>query len=298
MRAEETAPKWLAAKLAVVLLGSIAIIGGCMGESGILDPDSPRDDGGDSSAETEDPPGEDLSDLLDRLEDLLSDSGGEGEDPPEDPIPDDPPPLPPDPAPLRSVVVAPDSIPPEPAVEQHGREKGGTHLGEREQLVVEIGFSNSFGETVTDDLGTHYYFEDTVVDEDKVYPEEYWGTYPLYFFGTEVGVAVTVTNDTPRQTAKLRVETEAYVLLTDGSNGAELAPLESFDIEVQRGESVTIDASFTAEYDAEAEGMDGGLDRFIVKVYHMNAGGGKNGDAGLIMVKEGVFCPPDVEGDS
>ena len=171
-------------------------------------------------------------------------------------------------------------------------EEPGPHLGERRQLEVEIVFSEEFGETVTDECGTHYHFGDFVIDEDKVYPEEYWGTYPLYFFGTEVGVTVTVTNHGPRRKAKIRVRTEAYVLLTDGSNGAQLAAPREIDVEVERGETVTIDASFTAEYDPDAAGMEGGLDRFIVTLLHPNA---VNDDSAVIMTKEGIFCPPEIE---
>ena len=168
------------------------------------------------------------------------------------------------------------------------------HVGERRQLAVEIAFSDEFGETVTDACGTEYHFDDNVLYEDKVYPEEYWGTFPLYFFGTEVGVTVTVTNLGPRANAKLRVRTEAFVLLTDGSSGAQLAPTREVDVELALGESATIDASFTAEYVADATGMEGGLDRFIVEVLHPNPG---RDDAALIMRREGVFCPPELEGD-
>lgn len=188
----------------------------------------------------------------------------------------------------------PQEPPEDPSPDPGDVEEPGPHLGERLQLEVEIVFSQEFGETVTDACGTHYHFGDFVIDEDKVYPEEYWGTYPLYFFGTEVGVTVTVTNPGPRAREKLRIRTEAYVLLTDGSNGAQLAAPREIDVEVERGETVTIDASFTAEYDPNAVGMEGGLDRFIVTVLHPNAG---NDDSAVIMTKEGIFCPPEIEAE-
>ena len=51
--------------------------------------------------------------------------------------------------------------------------------------------------------------------------------------------------------------------------------------------------SFKAEYNPGAES---GLDRFLVKVLHMNEGGGPgNAEPALIMIKEGVFCPPDIQ---
>ena len=87
--------------------------------------------------------------------------------------------------------------------------------------------------------------------------------------------------------------TEAFCLRTDGSNGAALKTLEAVEMEVGKGQTETIDASFLCEYTSDAEG---GLDRFIVKVLHINHGGGAgNNEPGLIMIKEGVFCPPEYE---
>ena len=40
--------------------------------------------------------------------------------------------------------------------------------------------------------------------------------------------------------------------------------------------------------------MDSGPDRFIVKVLHVNEGGGMgNEEPGLMLSKEGLFCPPE-----
>ncbi len=171
--------------------------------------------------------------------------------------------------------------------------KQGKHTGEQNMLDVDIQFLGSSGTTITDADGIHYHFYGLVTHEGKVYPSKYWGTYALYFFGTETGVTVKVTNKGPRAKAKVRVQTEAYVLRTDGSNGATLAKPRVIDVEVARGETKIIDASFTGEY---TPGMESGLDRFLVKVSHMNEGGGKgNPEPALIMVKEGVFCPPEYQ---
>ncbi len=279
MRTQDTVSGWFVPKrggLALVLLGSVAICCGCgdWSVTAVLDPDSGQEGGDDSTDGTDDQSPADGTihiecDILPYP--LLP-------DPPDDPLP--PPPEP--------VLV-------EPVEGADGGGGGcGQHVGERRQLEVEITFSQEFGETVTDSSGTHYHFNGTVIDEDKVYPEEYWGTYPLYFFGTTVGVTVRITNPGPRRKVKVRVRTEAYCLLTDGSSGAQLAPLQEVDLEVARGQTVTLDTSFTPQYDPDAADMEGGLDRFIVSVLHPNAGGA---DAALIMTKEGVFCPPELEGD-
>lgn len=166
----------------------------------------------------------------------------------------------------------------------------GNHTGEQKMLVADIQFSGAAGTTVTNADGVDYCFWGYVAHEDKVYPPKYWGTFPLYFFGEKVGVTVTVTNKGPRAKSKIRIKTECYVLNTDGSSGVALTAPKVIDAEVARGETKVIDASFVVQYVAGAES---GLDRFLIKVLHINEGGGPgNEEPGLIMVKEGIFCPP------
>lgn len=169
-------------------------------------------------------------------------------------------------------------------------DKAGKHLGEQKQLDVQIAFSQEFGVTETNASGTYYHFWGWTFYEPMIYPAQYQGFYPLYFFNREVGVTVVVKNNGPRQRAKLRVTMESYILKTDGTSGAELVPSRDIDVDLAAGETKVIDASFTVYY---RPGLDSGLDRFLVKVSHPNEGGGPgNGQPALIMVKEGVFCPP------
>ncbi|MEW6556507.1 MAG: hypothetical protein AB1349_04030 [Elusimicrobiota bacterium] len=169
-------------------------------------------------------------------------------------------------------------------------QSAGQHLGEQNMLDVQIIFSNSYGTTITNAAGTYYNFFGYTFYENKVYPSQYWGSFPLYFFGTQVGVTVKVTNKGPRAKSKIRVKSESYALLTNGSSGVALTDPKSIDVAVNKGETKTIDASFVAEY---REGADSGLDRFVVKVLHINEGGGPgNSEPALIMQKEGIFCPP------
>jgi hypothetical protein len=169
----------------------------------------------------------------------------------------------------------------------------GKHKGEERMLDVEITFSGAFGTTVTNSEGTYYNFLwGYTLYEEKVYPQQYWGEYPLYFFGLPVGVTVKITNKGPREKCKLSIKSEAFVLRTDGSSGAPLMVPKVVDVEVKRGETKVVDASFVCEY---VDGADSGLDRFIVKVLHTNEGNGSeenNYEPALIMQKEGVFCPP------
>jgi hypothetical protein len=168
--------------------------------------------------------------------------------------------------------------------------KNGEHRGELKQLAGSINFSLASGQTVTDANGTHYMYHGITTHDNKVYPPEYWGTYPLYFFGRPVGVRVDLANTGPRNTIKLKVVTEVYILMTDGSNGGQLAPTKEVEVVLKKGERRSIDATFTAQATSSS---DSGLDRFVVKVLHVNRGGGPgNAEPGLIMVKEGIFCPP------
>jgi len=159
------------------------------------------------------------------------------------------------------------------------------------QLDVDIQFSGSVGETVTDASGITYKFYGIEVKDDQIYPSRYWGTVPLYFFGMNIPVKVIVTNKGPREKAKIRVASSAHCLNTDGSNGYRLKDTQITDVVVRKGETKEIDASFVCEYSPEA---DSGLDRFIVRVLHMNSGKAPgNQEAALIMTKEGIFCPPE-----
>ena len=173
--------------------------------------------------------------------------------------------------------------------------KAGKHIGEIKQLEVDIAFYGQYGETVTDENGTFYHVWGYVFYEDKVYPPEYWGVFPLYFFDTTVGVTITVKNTGPRKKVKLRLRTEVYFLRTDGSNGAEMVPQNDIDIWVEVDETAVVDASFIASDVPDAES---GLDRLVLKILHPNEGGGPgNSDPALILMKEAIFCPPENEGE-
>ena len=171
--------------------------------------------------------------------------------------------------------------------------KAGKHLGEVGQLAVDAQFHSAFGSTTTDATGIHYSFFGITLSEPKVYPTRYWGTFPLYFFGSRVGATVTVTNTGPRAKEKLRVTTQVYTLELDGTSGVKLAPDIVTDFWVDKGETKVIDASFTPQFVA---GADSGLDRVVILVQHPNEGGGPGNEwPALILAKEAVLCPPAVE---
>lgn len=142
--------------------------------------------------------------------------------------------------------------------------KDGWHTGERQNLDIDIAFHGAYGETVTDGEGTTYSYYGQSHHEAKVYPPEYWGVFPLYFFGTPVGITVSIENKSAVNTAHLSVGTECYVLKADASNGGTLLSPGSFYMDVEPGQTKTFDASFNAEY---SDDLESGLDRFLVKIY-------------------------------
>jgi len=151
-----------------------------------------------------------------------------------------------------------------------------------------------FGETITDENGTTYCIEGwPPFGESKVYPPEYWGVFPLYFFDAPVGVQVSVENLDPRNVAKVRVRVEAYPLETDGTHGAPLCLPSETDIEVAAGATKFVDASIVPAFSEDSES---GLDRMVVKILHPNKGQDDPtavyDDPALILMKEAIFCPP------
>jgi hypothetical protein len=171
--------------------------------------------------------------------------------------------------------------------------KAGAHVGEKKQLAVDLQFSGAFGSTTTNQGGINYNFYGMSIHEDKVYLPQYWGTFPLYFFGSRVGTNVTVTNNGPRAKEKLRITVQVYGLNLDGSNGAKLAPDTVTDFWVNNGETKNVDASFVPQF---VPGADSGLDRVVILVQHVNEGGGPGNDyPALIAAYEAVLCPPSVQ---
>jgi hypothetical protein len=150
-------------------------------------------------------------------------------------------------------------------------------------LGINVAFSGQSGRTVTDQNGINYNVWGMSFYENKVYPPMYWGVFPLYFFGDDVGVSLTVTNNSASRRAKLVVMTECYCLKTDGQNGASLLAPTEYDTTLNGGESAVIDATFGVQETADAES---GLDRFLVKAYLSKAadGQGEHAVAGTINI--------------
>ena len=115
---------------------------------------------------------------------------------------------------------------------------------------------------------------------------------PLYFFDMPAGITLAITHHGPQARMKLRVSSEAFVLNPDGSNGPSFGNHQVRDIVVLKGETVLIDASFTAIYREE---LSSGLDRLAITVSHPNSSG--QDGAGVIAEYEAIYCPPEYRED-
>ena len=113
---------------------------------------------------------------------------------------------------------------------------------------------------------------------------------PLYFFDMPAGITIAITNNGPKDKIKVRVTTEAFVLNPDGSNGSSFGHQKVQDVEVLRGETALVDASFVAEYRPE---LNSGLDRLSIRISHPNNSNQEN--AGAIASYEAIFCPPEYQ---
>ena len=164
----------------------------------------------------------------------------------------------------------------------------GKHYGEMKMLYADIEFMSPVGSTLADETGlTYYYMGNVFFNYDLVYPEEYYGTYPLYYPGNPVPTKITVTNYGPRAIAKHTLVTEAYSINLDGSLGESIREPDIFEFEVALGETIVIDGTFTLPADGK---NPAGLNLVTISIYHNR---NDNNDASLIMTKDAVFCPPE-----
>ena len=157
------------------------------------------------------------------------------------------------------------------------------------KVAISILFSGAAGHSETDNAGIRYFVDSggsskQIGEESKVYPSAYWGIFPMYFFENLVGVKVGVTN-TSKKKLNLVVGTSAHSLNVDGSNGGELTAPTSTNLSVAAGKTSSHDASFIGH---AGNGVTSGLDRFTVSV-------ARKSDGKVLLVKEGVFCPPELE---
>jgi hypothetical protein len=166
----------------------------------------------------------------------------------------------------------------------------GQHLGEADKIQATVTFLSPAGQTTTNASGITYNWGWGSDFETKIYPSNYWGTYPLYFVGTTMKFSVTLTNTAAKGSKKfkIRIKADNNVLETNGSAGPMLAPSQEWIVaSLAPGETATLPGSI---FIAPDPNLPSGLDLTTISIFHLNEG--DNTNAGLIKKEIAVWCPP------
>lgn len=168
----------------------------------------------------------------------------------------------------------------------------GAHKGEESKVQAVVTFNHPLGSTTTNASGTFYDFGGYQIFEPKVYPSEYFGTFPLYFVDDFMHYSIAVSNTAPKGGKKFKLKITAVhrVLQTDGSLGMQVSPTQEFIVDDLRpGETRMINAS---AFIPMQDGLESGLDMTTIRIQHLNNGAD---DAALIKECTAVWCPPSLE---
>ncbi|MBI4054578.1 MAG: hypothetical protein HY402_00435 [Elusimicrobia bacterium] len=170
----------------------------------------------------------------------------------------------------------------------------GRHAGEADKIQAEVTFLNPSGQTTTDSSGITYRVGSWSFHENKVYPSQFWGTFPLYFMGQTMHFQLTLSNTTPLGQKPFRIKIQAlhHVLNTDGSLGQQLALPSEWTIEGMLRPGETTSRSFPVFIPIDPN-LPSGLDVTKVRIFHLNQG--QNSEAGLIKEVSAVWCPPSLK---
>jgi len=176
----------------------------------------------------------------------------------------------------------------------------GKHIGDGEPLSWKIEYFDQWGRTVVDNNGGHFYHDKCcggylTDDPSWLYPQQYWGTFPMYYIGTTMRYRITLTNNSRRTYKNLRVVAIQEYLNPTGDWGERLGPDAARDWYVRTlgpGQSVVLEGTCNILGDAH-----GGLDQTHLQVQHWNGGKGKPGPGSVIIddAKAAIWCPPDAQ---
>ena len=199
---------------------------------------------------------------------------------------------------------------------------------EVEQLDVDIEFFNAVGHVIAGPQGLTFHFQGTVFTQPNFYPPEFWGEYPLYLPGGNVDFKVTVANTGPAVDTTTLVE--GYVINEiDGSDLESITTPQTHSAQIAQGETDELNLSFQIPSQAKLLNRI----RVTLHYQHLedpdeddedDEDDGDNGDNGdddngddgdddddedddddddgdddddendvFVIVKEGIFCPPD-----
>ncbi len=173
----------------------------------------------------------------------------------------------------------------------------GKHIGDGEPLTWTIDYLNSWGRTVVDASGGHFYHDRCcggfqTNDPSWSYPQTTWGQYPMYYIGTWMRFRLTLTNTSTRTYRNLRVIAIQEYLTPDGSWGEQIGPGSAKDWFLPvlgPGQSAVFVGALYIPWGAED-----GLDQTHLQVQHWNKGQGQPGPGSVIIddTKAAIWCPP------
>jgi hypothetical protein len=175
----------------------------------------------------------------------------------------------------------------------------GKHIGDGEPLSWKIEYLDAWGRTFVDAAGGHFFHDRCcggfqTYDPSWIYPQQYYGQYPMYYFGTTMRYRITLTNNSNRTYNNLRVVAIQEYLTNDNTWGEWLTPDAAKDWYLPHlggGESVTFEGTL---YLGVGSDTHGGLDQTHLQVQHWNPGGGIPGAGSVIIddAQANIFCPP------
>lgn len=175
----------------------------------------------------------------------------------------------------------------------------GKHIGDGEPLSWKIEYLDAWGRTYVDATGGHFFHDRCcggfeTYDPSWIYPTQYYGEYPMYYFGTTMRYRITLTNNAKRSYMNLRVVAIQEYLTNNNTWGEWLTPDAAKDWyvpELRGGQSITFEGTL---YLGVGSDTHGGLDQTHLQVQHWNPGGGIPGAGSVIIddAQANIFCPP------
>jgi hypothetical protein len=174
----------------------------------------------------------------------------------------------------------------------------------RAASVNEVGITTTVvflapdGFSTTDVSGITYNYGGASTFEPKVYPEQFWGTFPLYLPGTTMRFTVFLTNDTAQGKRPYNVKVQAIsnVLnetINGGGLGTEIGTSETWEVtDLLPGQTRTVTGSVVIPGDGS---LPSGLDVTRIIISHLNNANDPDEDdtvAGFVDLEYCAWCPP------
>ncbi|MDP3962896.1 MAG: hypothetical protein Q8Q39_00140 [bacterium] len=171
--------------------------------------------------------------------------------------------------------------------------KTGNHAGEEINLRYAVEYLDPLGVTIADADGITYApFSYAPSYESKVYPTQYFGSYPLYFSGMTLHFRVHITNTDRRMFRNLQLLAWQEWLHESGGSGEAFAEPnlnEWFVDALQPGQTIVLEGTSAIPFGPS------GLDQTHLQIIHRNGDDSLqiNGGGEIIVddPQAGIWCP-------